>query len=68
MIRFVPLLWCDEQIWGNVSQELDGVGEVLQNGVWDRFITVIGTPHGDPLIAGLVGFQREEDRFILKIM
>ena len=44
--------------------------EVGNNVKWDGliavivFITVIGTPHGDPLLDGFVGLKREEDRLI----
>ena len=40
--------------------------EVGCNGCWDGFVTVIAfvsvivTPHGDPLLSGFVGLQREE--------
>ena len=42
--------------------ELDGIGGVGHNGGWYRFVTVIGTPHGDTWLAGFVELQRAEAR------
>ena len=64
LIGFVSLSWCDEWLQGNLSRELDDVGEVGRNRVWDRFIDVIRTAHGDSLLAGIVGLQRAEARSI----
>ena len=49
---------------------MDVVGEVGRNVAWDGFVAVIvlvdviGTPRGDPLLAGFVGLQRTETRSI----
>ena len=51
-------------------QELDGVREVYRNLNWYiffaviLFVTVIRTPHGDPLLAGFVVLKREEAKLI----
>ena len=41
---------------------MDDVGVLGRNGIRDGFVTVIGTPHGDPLISGFVKLQRTEGR------
>ena len=40
--------------------------ELGRNEVWDEFVVVIGTPHGDPLLAGFVKLQLAEARLIQK--
>ena len=32
------------------------------SGTGNGFVNIIGAPHGDCLLAGFVGLQREEDR------
>ena len=54
LIGFVPLSWCDEWLWGDISRELNGIGKVGRNEGWDGSVSVIGTPHGDYMIAGFV--------------
>ena len=47
-------------------RELDGIGGVGENVTGDGFVTVIGTLHGDPLLAGFVKLQLAEARLIQK--
>ena len=44
--------------------ELDGVGVVTLNGGKYGFVSVIGMPRGDTMLAGSVGLQGAEARLI----
>ena len=46
--------------------ELEDARVVGHNLIVDGLITVIGTPHGDTLLAGFVKLQQMEARLILK--